>query len=106
MFLQIHQYIPPHSPIILIPVYHSTFLCDHVFILGGQQDPLDSIASYEIYLCPMFAAYVLEVVTKPFCVTHYHINDVFLIVIGSVTGLGFLVLPFFFIFNLLRAQMT
>ena len=44
------------------------FLCDCVFILGGHQEDLDCIASFEVYLYPLFAPHVLKAFTKHFSV--------------------------------------
>ena len=57
----------------LIPRYHSTFLINCVFILGDHQGFFDDIASFEMYLFPMFTANVLKVFTETFSVRHNQI---------------------------------
>ena len=64
------------------PVHNSTFLYDGGLVLGGHQEVLDGIASFEVYLYTMLAANVLETFTEPSSVRYHHVNVDFLIVVG------------------------
>ena len=54
-----------YPPITLVTVYHSTFPCDGVFVLGGYKEGLGGIASFEVYLFTMLVAMFLKLPLSP-----------------------------------------
>ena len=50
-----------------------------LLIPRGHQEDLDGIASFELYLYPMFTANILKPFIKPFNVRHQNVNVVFLL---------------------------
>ena len=47
-----------------------------ILIFGGLQEVLEGIASFEVYLYPMFTANVFKALTKPSNARHYHVDVV------------------------------
>ena len=97
------------NPITLTSTYHSNILCDTVLILEGHQEVLDGIASFEVYLYPIFVENVFKALTKPFSLRHYHVDFVSFVVVRFVVAihvLGGIVFDCFtLIFSLLRTQL-
>ena len=86
-------------PVILIPLYHFTFLCDGILIFGGLQEVLDGIASFEIYLYPIFTSNVLKALTKPFSVRHFYVYFVSFVFVRIDITIGVTVVVFGVVLN-------
>ena len=70
--------------------------------LGDQQEVLDGIVSFEVYLYTKLTANILEAFTQPFSVRYYHVDVIFLIVIWFVID-GSVYVVLFLIFNQLKS---
>ena len=64
-------------PVTLILIYYFFFLYDYILIFVGHKGGFDGIATFEVYMYPMFTADDLKELTRPFCKRHYHVDVVF-----------------------------
>ena len=83
MFLMILQYTLHHTPPCHICIYIWPFFKDGVFILWICEEVLDNHASFKVHLYPMFASWLLDVVTQPFGIRNHH---VWILVVVSVVS--------------------
>ena len=60
--------------VILVPVDYSTFLSDIIPIIGGHQEILDGVASFEMYPDPYIIMNILIAFAKPLDVWDHHVN--------------------------------
>ena len=75
------------NPVSLISLYHSTFLYD-ILIFWGNQEVLDGVAFSEMYLCPVFTANVLRILTETSSVRHYHVYVVPSVAVSFAVAIG------------------
>ena len=89
-------------PVTLLPIYHSTFLCNGALIFGHHQEVIDGVASFVVYLYPIFTPNVLKSLTMSFSVRHSHVDvtsDVvrLVVVIGVVVCVAVFNVPALFV---------
>ena len=77
-FLVIH-------PCTLKSVYHPT-ISEIIFVLWGDQEFSDGLASFEVHLFAMLAANVFVTLTQPFGVRHKYMNIIFVVLCWAVPG--------------------
>ena len=71
-------------PVTLISIDDSTFLLYRIFILGSHQEVFDSGASFKVHLYPIFAANLLNALTKPTIIRNHYAGLLIVVSVSSV----------------------